>query len=198
MSLKAVVFGITGLLWAAGIACGFTVLGRYDGTAGAPGRPPADWPTGAGLDLDPARPTLLLFAHPRCPCTPASLEQLNRLLARGGGGASITVLFYDDPALGPDWSRTDLWDTASAMQGVTVRADPLGATAQLFGARTSGQVCLYAPDGSLLFEGGLTPARGRPGDAPGFSAVHDWLLHGHGPAHAPVFGCGLVGPMEVP
>ncbi|HEX5009475.1 MAG TPA: RedB protein [Planctomycetota bacterium] len=185
---KSVAIIVAGALWAASVTGGFALAARYDATAGRASSAKSRWPADAPLALDPARPTLLLFAHPRCPCTAATIESLNRLLAHCAGRASVTVLFYDDPALGKGWAHSSLWDAAAAIDGVTVRADPLGATARLFGAWTSGQAFLFAPDGALRCEGGLTPARGHPDEG---GAMRDWLLDGHGPARAPVFGCSL-------
>ena len=38
-------------------------------SAGAHGEAPARWPTDATIALATDRPTVVLFAHPRCPCT---------------------------------------------------------------------------------------------------------------------------------
>ena len=190
---RSIFFVLAGTLWTAAVAGGFALAQRYDATAGRTASACTRWPADAPLALDPARPTLLLFAHPHCPCTAATIETLNRLLAHVAGRASVTVLFYDDPALGADWAHSSLWDDTAAIEDVAVRADPLGATARRFGAWTSGQAFLFAPDGMLLYEGGLTTARGEPGEC---AALRAWLLDGDGPAHAPVFGCSLVSPAD--
>jgi len=192
MSLRSVLLGVACVAWCAGIVGGFTLAERYSGVAGAAGAPPATWPAEARLARDPARPTLVLFAHPHCPCTSATIGELARLLAHGGDRVATTVLFYADPRLGAEWSHTALRERASELPGVTVADDPLGEQARLFGARTSGQALLYGTDGVLLFAGGLTPARGHEGDNDGRAALQDLLLHGHGADHAPVFGCSLV------
>ena len=196
MRWKTLLVGVACAAWAGGVLAGLVLLDVHAGTAAASVAPPARWPAGARVALDPALPTLLVFAHPRCPCTDATLEELNRVLAHCDGRVAVTVLFRSDPALGADWAHGRLWDEATALPGVAVLQDPLGALARRFGVRTSGHALLYAPDGSLLFEGGLTLARGHAGDSPGAAAVQDLVLHGHGPAHAPVFGCGLFDPEE--
>src|SRR5713101_1730239 len=52
----------------------------YAGTPGRAGSPHANWPATCRLSLDCNRPTLLMFAHPRCPCTRASLGELELLM----------------------------------------------------------------------------------------------------------------------
>src|SRR5256885_6995371 len=39
------------------------------------------WPAGSKLGSVPNRPTLVLFLHPRCPCSRASLAELEQLFA---------------------------------------------------------------------------------------------------------------------
>ena len=113
--------------------------------------------------------------------------------ARCAGRVRMHVLFYADPELGSEWTRSDLWRQAHSIPGVEVASDPLGATAALFGARTSGQVFLFGPDGRLLFEGGITAARGHEGDNAGARAVRDLVLEGSARIEqSPVFGCALA------
>src|ERR1043165_5323235 len=88
--------------WMAAVAWGFYALARYDATPGASAEAPAHWPSDAPLALDPTRLTLLLFAHPRCPCTRATLGELDRVIAASGERLSAHVLFYSDPKLGAD------------------------------------------------------------------------------------------------
>src|SRR5688572_2004456 len=99
---------LIGLLWATTVVGGFGALLRYKGTAGDGGAPPATWPPPARLALDGDRPTLLLFVHPRCPCSRASVAELGRLLQRVRGRVAATVVFIRPPDAAPDFSHTDL------------------------------------------------------------------------------------------
>lgn len=197
MSLKTVLVVVLCVAWGLGVVSGFTALAKHGGTAGASAATPARWPADAAVALDAGAPTLLLFAHPQCPCTGATIEELNRVLARCGP-VQPTVLFYGDPALGAAWTDSPLRAAAEAIPGVQVLDDPLGATAELFGARTSGQVLLYAPDGTLLFEGGITPGRGHAGNSAGRSAILKLLQHEKAGDRSPVYGCSLVTPERAP
>jgi hypothetical protein len=147
------------------------------------------------VPLDAARPTLVLFAHPLCPCTAATMAELDRVMARCDGRVAATVLFYADEKLAPHWEHTDLWKHAAAIPGVRAAADRLGAAARTFGALTSGTVVLYAPDGRLLFHGGITGARGHEGDNAGAAAVVAAASGGDAPPRTtPVYGCELTTP----
>ncbi len=102
------------------------------------------------------------------------------------------VLFFQPEEMSDDWVKTDLWHVAAAIPGVNVHADPRGAEARLFHSVTSGQAVLYDAGGSLLFQGGITLARGHAGDNPGRSAIEALLKQSN--VHAvgtPVFGCAL-------
>jgi hypothetical protein len=67
--------------------------------------------------------------------------------------------------------------------------------AHRFGALTSGAVVVYAPSGDLVFEGGLTIARGHEGGAAP-ERIRDLVTaNATSPLLGPVFGCGLDGPV---
>lgn len=181
--------------WLAAVTAGFVSMFHYSAEPAAIATPPARWPTQAPLSLDPLRPTLVLFAHPHCPCTRATLAELDRVMARCVDRLAATVLFYKDPQLGPRWERTELWDHAASIPGVRPLADPLGETARVFGAMTSGLAVLYAPDGHLMFHGGITASRGHEGDNAGAEAIIDLVASGTGAFRtSEVYGCALVGP----
>lgn len=187
------------MLWLASTAAGFIVLLNYQNARGRVGLTPQHWPSTTRVALHASKDTLIMFAHPQCPCTRASLEELNRLLARSEGKVAAQVVFFRPAAFSSDWARSGLWKSAAAMPGVTVVEDIDGAQARLFGAKTSGYVVLYDATGKLLFEGGITSGRGHPGDNVGEDAVAS-LLKGQRVALAqtPVYGCSLLGECDIP
>jgi hypothetical protein len=73
--------------------------------------------------------------------------------------------------------------------------DEDGFEAKRFGAKTSGQVVLYAPKGALLFSGGITVSRGHQGSNPGLESLITCLTQSN-PDRTPwpVFGCLLLDP----
>jgi hypothetical protein len=182
-----------GTVWLAAVLAGMVALVRYEMTAGVPAVAPVQWPRESRIRPVPDRATLVLLAHPRCPCTRASLGELAVLLARCRDLVEARVLAVHPEGAGPDWTDADLIDQAGSIPGATVVHDPGGREAALFGAATSGQVLLYGTDGALQFSGGITTGRGHHGDNAGRSAI-EALLTGHAPAspRTPVFGCQLA------
>jgi hypothetical protein len=182
------------MLWLLSAAGGFFVISNHQSAYGTVGVTPQHFPLNSQLTLDPARKTLIMFAHPQCPCTRASLEELNRLLARSQGKVAAQVWFFNPDTLPSDWARTGLRESAAAIPSVTVHEDRGGAKALLFGAKTSGYVLLYDTRGELLFKGGITGSRGHAGDNSGESAIVS-LLAGKdvGVKETHVYGCALLG-----
>ncbi len=186
-------------VWFAVVVGGFAILVRYATTPGASGPSAARWPADALLVMDPERANLVLLAHPRCPCTQATMDELERLLARCPGQVTVHVLFYRPRNGSADWEKTDLWRRARAIPGAGVRADVDGVEAAKFGAFTSGQVMLYGSDGLLLFSGGITNERGHAGESVGTDAILSLLKDGKaGQTRTPVYGCPLTTPSGGP
>lgn len=110
------------------------------------------------------------------------------------GRARVYVLFLQPSGFPATWDKTDLWDSAAAIPGVTVLGDPDGANARRFGAMTSGHTLLYSAQGELLFSGGITLARGHFGDRAGRSAILAMVDRaGAAPVRTRIFGCLLDG-----
>lgn len=182
-------------LWPLLVAPGFVMLERYTNTPGRAAEAPATWPAELPLARASGRDTLVMLAHPRCPCTRASLSELARLMARIGEHADAVVLFVDPMAEG--WEHTDLWRQAEAIPGVRVLTDRGGEISSRFGAYTSGQTLLYDASGALVFAGGITAARGHEGDNQGRLAIAGILNGEETPAASSnVFGCALREPEE--
>jgi len=185
---------IAAVVWFSAIVTTMAFMVRYANTPGPSVAAQIHWPAGSLIKLDAKRPTLIMFAHPHCPCTRASIGELERLMADCQGRLSAQVWFLKPAGTPEDWTDTDLWRTASAIPGVTVQRDEGGAEARRFQAETSGQTMLYGPDGRLLFQGGITISRGHAGDNSGLSEVEALLEHKSSlAAQTPVFGCPLFG-----
>ena len=189
MNRKAI--GSIGIgVWALAVAAGFVVLHVYESTPEAAAREQRPIQRSGDIPFVQGRNALVMAAHPRCPCTRASLEEFGRILERSSQPVDAYVLFYRPRD--SDWSETDLWRRALAIPGVKVQWDDGGAAADRLGARTSGHTLLFDPDGRLLFSGGLTALRGQFGPSKGGDALTGWLTHGQeGEREALVFGCPL-------
>ncbi len=155
---------------------------------------PGFWPSVSTVKPVPNAFNLLLFAHPKCPCTRATLGELAALMAQCEGKLTAHVLFLLPASATEGWEKTDLWSAAQMIPGARCATDRCGKEAELFGIYTSGQALLYDPVGHLLFVGGITGARGHSGDNAGRATIAS-LVKGERPVESsgnlPVFGCPI-------
>jgi hypothetical protein len=182
-----------GALWLLIVSVGLGLLWNYEGTPGvAAAATPGRWPAVSRIKPAADRATLVMLAHPHCPCTRASINELSRLMTQAQGRVTAYVLFVKPPNFSDGWEQTDLWASAAAIPGVTVVRDDDGVEAVRFHAATSGQAVLYDAAGNLLFSGGLTSARGHAGANAGRTAIVSLLTSDEAVECAtPVFGCPL-------
>ena len=186
-----IIFLLAGL-WLLAVTAGLSVLWAWENTPGAAADAPARWPAGSTLSRAADAPTLILFAHPQCSCTRASLGEFQEILARATHPPRTYVVFLKPIGLGVDWEKTDLWRTATSLPGVTVLRDDDGLEAKRFGVITSGQTVLYDASGVLMFSGGITGARGHAGDNAGRASLVSLLNQRTADrSSTSVFGCPL-------
>jgi hypothetical protein len=180
------------IVWVAAVAFGGRVLFQYENTPGRVGVLPPEWPV-TQIERATDRPTLVMVAHPHCPCTGASIGELAQIMARFQGKVEAYVLLVKPKESGRDWEETSLRRSAEAIPGVKVIVDHDGVEAGRFGAETSGHTLLFGPDGHLLFSGGLTASRGHAGVNAGENALLALLNH-QTPAQdrTLIFGCSLM------
>lgn len=182
-------------VWLIGVGYGFKTLNTYRETPGIGNLKNDDWPTLSNIRREFSDLTMLLFVHPYCPCSKATLHVLNEIIARVGGMVSVTVIFVKEKGTlvsEENWETTELWQSAKAIPRVKVVLDVSAEEARRFGALTSGQTLIFNKDGKLEFSGGITPARGHVGDSAGKFAILA-LARSQPPLQrtAPVFGCSL-------
>jgi len=191
--LRHIVFVLIGT-WLLSIGLGLHALLQYKGTPGNADATPQKWPANQIISPPADKPLLVMFAHPRCACTKASLEQLNILCGRGKGSFDAAILFFEPENPPGAWTKTDLIESARSMPGLRVFFDDGGNVAKRFGVQTSGHTLLYGPQGNLLFSGGITGARGHLGDNRGCDAVLKLVRNesiAPDRAKSDVFGCAL-------
>jgi hypothetical protein len=181
------------LAWVLAVGGFFHWIWKYQTTAGAAAAAPQNWPAATSIPFDKARPTLVMFLHPFCSCSRASLTELQEVVARNPGKLDVSVLLLPSPVKGTSTQDSGLWEMARAIPGVHLRADEEGTEARRFGARTSGQVTLYGRDGQLMFSGGITESRGHAGNNVHLAEMLSLVSGGgaSGVRLAPVYGCSL-------
>ncbi len=185
-------------LWGIFTAVGFAAMLTYTNTSGPVTATPVAWPEGTWLQRDSTRANLVVVLHPRCPCSRATLTELEVILRHCRERVTTHVLFLKPDGFSDESVQSALWHTAVELPDVLVRADEKGQTARRFGATTSGHVALFAADGRRLFHGGITLGRGHQGDNLGRRAVID-LLTGATAQETEhvVFGCPLFSDQPV-
>lgn len=187
--------GIPYLLWSAGVIAGMLQVMNYEKTPAETVPVAVRWPLETPELHSTTGPTLVVFVHPQCPCTKATVEELAWLVTHVEGRLTVYAFFLT-PRVTPEvWRSKDLWNRAQDLPGVRSFKDEDGRIARRFGATTSGQCLLYDKQGRLVFEGGITDGRGHQGDSAGRRAILD-VARQKKPeiSRASVFGCSLFGP----
>lgn len=185
-------------VWLAAVLVAFLLLYLYESVAGPATVTPAVWPADAPIARAANRQTLLMFAHPRCPCTRASLRELEIIQASRPDWGQIQLVLYRPHDWDANWINSDIVRLAKRFRSITIVWDDGGRLAARFGARTSGHVLLYDAQGKLAFSGGITAMRGHEGVNPGRIAL--MAIGRQEPAATrctPVFGCPLTAPPHV-
>ena len=182
-------------LWAAFVATGLLSLSRYNRANGPLGDSQLVIPSDIAITPTPGVFNLIVSFHPHCPCSAASAEELSKVLARTGDALKVHVLLYQPADVREDWTQTSLRQTLERLPHTTLHLDTDGKQAARLGALTSGDAQLFAPDGKLLFHGGLTAARGHAGDNDGRDAIVASVLGREKSLEStPVFGCRIHSP----
>ena len=191
-------------LWIFLVGIGVSFLHRYENGAGIVAQAPGNWPVDIPCDqieLAKSRSTLLVFIHPRCPCSAATLGELGRLVASARDRMRTHVVFWYPDHVSPDWTRSALRTQAALIPGIHCLDDTGGDITRRFGVVTSGQSLLYSAEGQLLFTGGITKSRGHFGDNVGSDTVRTIVLRGGSKTDEPVcsdvYGCSLVDPQII-
>jgi hypothetical protein len=183
------------VIWLAGVVLGTQFLWAYKSTPGANAVAPAKWPGSKLVTLASGRSTLVMFVHPLCSCTRASLAELESVLRQSDGRVSAWIMVLHPGGTSDAWQKSSTLDSARHLAGVHLVMDTDGAEADRFGAATSGQVVLYDAQGKLQFSGGITGARGHVGDNTGEARVVSFVNTGTADSHEhSVYGCGLHDP----
>jgi hypothetical protein len=180
------------VVWGVLIVAGMAMLWRYKSTPGNAATAPELWPASSQIARAPGRATVVMFAHPKCACTRASIDELAALTTNVSSQADIHVMFFKPPATPEGWENSDTRRRASELRGVAVRTDADGSESKRFGAKTSGETLVYDAVGKLVYHGGITSARGHAGDNAGRRRITELIMQGKtDKGSAPTFGCGL-------
>lgn len=186
-------------VWLLVIGIGSAFVSLHQNTPGVPASSTPAWPDQTGLERGEPF-TLVLLLHPKCPCSVATLAELEKILMHSRERLDVLAVFTVPEGVEPGWEQGRTWNMATAMRGVRAVADQGGEITKKFGAATSGQTLLYSADGRLLYSGGITGARGHEGENAGAEAVVKLVNHAYAPTNhpQPVFGCPIFIPEKTP
>jgi hypothetical protein len=157
----------------------------------------ATWPQASSLPRRSDSSQLVAFIHPLCPCSNATLAELERLLSSkfpaDAPPCQVVVVVVTPRHADVTWTGSPLIERFRKLNGAQLVFDAGGVEAERFGAVTSGTILYYDAGGQRRYRGGMTQSRGHEGDNPGKYAIEE-LLTGHEPTGAsiPPFGCRLV------
>ncbi len=178
--------------WLGAVVLGSWKLLDYEKTPGPTVAISQTWPVGAPIELDPVRPTLVMFLHPQCPCTKNTLDMLTQIVSHTGERLNITVFFLKPNGVSDNWLQSATWKQAMQIPNIRVRRDEGGQEAERFRATVSGQCLVYDPAGRLLFFGGITPSRGHIGSNAGERSVTAIAMHEKPErTSSSIFGCEI-------
>ena len=181
------------IVWVFLVGWGWMKLSQYENTPGQEIQAsPQRWPALTKIPRTPDFSTMVIFLHPQCPCSRATVAQLSSIMAHSQEKVSVQAVFVRPPNFSQDAVKSDLYNSALRIPGVQVMIDDDGQEAKVFHAKISGQVMLYDRLGALVFNGGITSSRGHHGDNAGQDSIISFLTHGViGKTQTPSFGCLL-------
>lgn len=200
MFIKSFIKYAFSFIWLTITVAGFSYLLIYSHTKGTVSPSLKNiWPHESQIERD-IHPTLVMFVHPFCPCSLASIGELERLMPFIHDKVNVNVVFISlknlEGVSADEWKQTQLWKKTNKIPGVNILRDNNELEAKLFGAETSGHTVFYDQKGNLVFSGGLTPARGHMGDSIGRSTIIGWMENSKQTdrVDSSIFGCELRSP----
>lgn len=188
----AAIFAV--MLWSAAVIAGIQRIWSYESTPGGLSVVPTAWPGSSLVEIDHERATLLMFVHPLCVCTRASVSELREAIDAMDRSVAVWIVVLSLRGIANDLEAR-IADIARRIPEATIVRDNDGRAANTFGAATSGHVVVYDRDGRLVFSGGITGSRGHVGNNDGRRDLIAALRSGRDDTHEhPIFGCGLDDP----
>ena len=192
------------VVWLSALAVGWCMLESFNQSVNEPlHNGLADsWPAHAAVARTPGRQMLLLFLHPKCPCSRASVRELGQLFTELGSASDscrefpeLIVVATVPEAADESWTQTETLSAALTFPNARLYIDRAGVEAAKFGATTSGLVMLFDQMGNRLYGGGVTVARAHEGANAGCDVLLLILCGDRSSSPTmPVFGCRLCLP----
>lgn len=134
----------------------------------------------------------IVALHPKCPCSWATLTELDHLLRAADGRLACRLLCFRPKDAADDFCDTRLMKAAANLLHTQIVIDPEAKQASQLGMTTSGAMVIYDAAGQLAFYGGVTTARGHAGPSLVTESIERLLDDGLMPVSChPAYGCSL-------
>ena len=190
--------------WLAAVMVGWGFIANYEYSVNTPlpNSIVSRWPEQTALVRQEKCPTMLFFLHPKCPCSHASLSELEGLLSfdqESAEPAPDLIVVVTVPAnANESWTGTPTLERAKRLANARLYFDSGGIEAARFGATTSGLVMFFDRAGDRQYAGGITMARGHEGANVGRDCLAE-VLRGAPLTNReiPAFGCRLCLPEPI-
>lgn len=179
--------------WVVAVLTGGFLQIQYSMSSGRSGEVTRQWPTSTNILKHRDSKQLLIFLHPKCACSVASLMELAKFQDRTQQIVPIQAIFFCPDEEDESWVNEKLWTIAESIEGCERFVDFGAIEAQRFGIETSGHVLLFNGLGLRMFSGGVTSSRGHVGDNLGVRTLTS-LIDGEAvvTTELPVFGCKIL------
>jgi hypothetical protein len=180
-------------LWLLLTGLGFSLVSSYGSEPGEATTAPDSIDFALiNIDKTPSN-KLLMFLHPKCSCSLASVNEMARLMSRIKNKPELYI-YFADPFENDELINSQLWQLSNNIPNSHVIRDKDSSIAKQLQAETSGSVILYDATGRLLFHGGITASRGHEGSSFGLQALTNLLNEKNNKIlSSNVYGCGLRG-----
>lgn len=181
-------------IWLAAVTLVFGSLGIYGSEQGPESLPPSQWPADSSLERSVDSPTLLVFVHPGCPCSRATLDNLETIASDPSLSIHLVCIGDEETSsantndFGSCRQRLNDWQMRN---NVSLFHDTDSQETHRFQAMTSGHCLLFDANGALQFSGGVTSSRGHQGASAGLASLQAALNGQQTNDTYPVFGCPL-------
>ncbi len=160
---------------------------------------PLVWPEESPIAVVPNRATLLVFLHSKCPCSAATVTELEQLFDDLRMCAMDPLPLVQIVAVVPQhadrsWLESAVIRRALHLPSAQLVIDEEGREARRFGAEISGTVVYFDHRHHLQYCGGVTGARGHVGNNTGRSSLFQIIARRRSalPDMRPALGCQLI------
>ena len=154
-------------VWLIAISTGLYFLYQYQNKNGELGTSSSHWIESSNIHFEENKNNVLMFLHPYCPCSRASLNELAKILSHKIKPSTVKIILAKPESKDSNWVyESPLYKITKELNFQSL-IDKNSHESKLFEAKTSGLVLIFNKDKKLMFRGGITDSRGHEGDNKG-------------------------------